>query len=217
MRTPKKRRTARAPNRIIATQSDEATGARYQLEHVYCGKKTCTRCPHGPYWYAYLWAGPRTRSVYIGRTLKVLTPLETSAIRELARHPVPGNDPQQQLAALAKRAGLAANSRELVALLNSERSHGRRLRLLTAMILERDAAAPLKAPLHKTPRQRARGTTQTQRLEAVVTPRARRQAGRGKTVRRQRHTRRVDATVASRLGGRRKAAKAVGRYFDATK
>ena len=41
----------------------------YRLEHVKCGKNTCTRCPHGPYWYAYWREGGRLRSRYIGRNL----------------------------------------------------------------------------------------------------------------------------------------------------
>ena len=34
-----------------------------------CGKANCTRCPHGPYWYAYWKEGGRTRSRYVGRVL----------------------------------------------------------------------------------------------------------------------------------------------------
>ncbi|MFA5891197.1 MAG: hypothetical protein WDA27_09655 [Actinomycetota bacterium] len=41
----------------------------YRLEHVRCGKRGCTRCPHGPYWYAYWREGGRLRSRYIGKTL----------------------------------------------------------------------------------------------------------------------------------------------------
>lgn len=41
----------------------------YRQEHVSCGKPGCTRCPHGPYWYAYWREGGRVRSRYIGRTL----------------------------------------------------------------------------------------------------------------------------------------------------
>ena len=45
------------------------TGVTYRLEHVRCGKRGCTRCPHGPYWYAYWREGGRLRSRYIGKTL----------------------------------------------------------------------------------------------------------------------------------------------------
>lgn len=41
----------------------------YRLEPVRCGKRGCTTCPHGPYWYAYWREGGRLRSRYIGKTL----------------------------------------------------------------------------------------------------------------------------------------------------
>lgn len=41
----------------------------YRQEHVRCGKEHCTRCPHGPYWYAYWKEEGRTRKRYIGRHL----------------------------------------------------------------------------------------------------------------------------------------------------
>lgn len=41
----------------------------YRLEEVRCGKPGCTKCPHGPYWYAYWREGGRVRSRYIGRRL----------------------------------------------------------------------------------------------------------------------------------------------------
>ncbi len=41
----------------------------FRYETVRCGKENCTRCPHGPYWYAYWKEGGRTRSRYIGRSL----------------------------------------------------------------------------------------------------------------------------------------------------
>ncbi len=34
---------------------------------VKCGKAACTRCPHGPYWYAYWNEDGRRRSCYLGR------------------------------------------------------------------------------------------------------------------------------------------------------
>src|SRR5207249_2499036 len=39
----------------------------YRREEVRCGKANCTRCPHGPYWYAYWREGGRLRSRYIGK------------------------------------------------------------------------------------------------------------------------------------------------------
>ncbi len=41
----------------------------FRYETVRCGKDNCSRCPHGPYWYAYWKEGGRTRSRYIGRSL----------------------------------------------------------------------------------------------------------------------------------------------------
>ena len=41
----------------------------YRLQSVRCGKRGCTRCPHGPYWYAYWREGGRVRTRYIGKDL----------------------------------------------------------------------------------------------------------------------------------------------------
>ena len=41
----------------------------FRQERVRCGRTTCTRCPHGPYWYAYWREGGRLRSRYIGKHL----------------------------------------------------------------------------------------------------------------------------------------------------
>jgi hypothetical protein len=38
----------------------------YRREEVRCGKPNCTRCPHGPYWYAYWREDGRLRSRYLG-------------------------------------------------------------------------------------------------------------------------------------------------------
>jgi hypothetical protein len=38
----------------------------YRREEVRCGKANCTRCPHGPYWYAYWREGGKLRSRYLG-------------------------------------------------------------------------------------------------------------------------------------------------------
>ena len=48
----------------------EETGAvTYRLESVKCGKPGCTKCPHGPYWYAYYREDGKVRSRYIGPEL----------------------------------------------------------------------------------------------------------------------------------------------------
>jgi hypothetical protein len=36
---------------------------------VQCGKRGCTKCPHGPYWYAYWTENGKRRSRYVGRLL----------------------------------------------------------------------------------------------------------------------------------------------------
>jgi hypothetical protein len=41
----------------------------YRQQTVRCGKRGCTRCPHGPYWYAYWREEGRLRSRYIGKDL----------------------------------------------------------------------------------------------------------------------------------------------------
>ncbi len=41
----------------------------YRRQHVRCGKEGCTRCPHGPYWYAYWREDGRLRSRYVGKEL----------------------------------------------------------------------------------------------------------------------------------------------------
>ncbi|MFT5222712.1 MAG: hypothetical protein ACI867_001018 [Glaciecola sp.] len=45
------------------------TTVTYRQEHVKCGKRGCTRCPHGPYWYGYWKQDGKSRSQYIGRRL----------------------------------------------------------------------------------------------------------------------------------------------------
>lgn len=37
---------------------------------VRCGKMGCTRCPHGPYWYAYWSEGGKRRSRYVGKLVE---------------------------------------------------------------------------------------------------------------------------------------------------
>ena len=42
---------------------------RLRERTVRCGKRECTSCPHGPYWYAFWTEDGRRRSRYIGRLL----------------------------------------------------------------------------------------------------------------------------------------------------
>lgn len=36
-------------------------------QEVRCGKPNCTKCPHGPYWYAYWREDGRRRTRYLGK------------------------------------------------------------------------------------------------------------------------------------------------------
>lgn len=49
-----------------ADRVPDGTKISYRREEVRCGKSNCTRCPHGPYWYAYWREGGRLRSKYLG-------------------------------------------------------------------------------------------------------------------------------------------------------
>lgn len=50
---------------------DDGDGPRvgYRQQSVRCGKPSCTRCPHGPYWYAYWREGGKVRTRYVGKAL----------------------------------------------------------------------------------------------------------------------------------------------------
>jgi hypothetical protein len=47
----------------------EDTNVSLRKQMVRCGKAGCTKCPHGPYWYAYWTEGGKRRSRYVGRLL----------------------------------------------------------------------------------------------------------------------------------------------------
>ncbi len=66
-RVVQERRASLARPAVHAQQTFGSITFRY--ETVRCGKANCTRCPHGPYWYAYWKEGGRTRSRYVGRVL----------------------------------------------------------------------------------------------------------------------------------------------------
>ncbi|HLF60423.1 MAG TPA: hypothetical protein VI980_04520 [Acidimicrobiia bacterium] len=50
--------------------TDDHPQVRLRKQAVRCGKAGCTRCPHGPYWYAYWTEEGRRRSRYVGRLLE---------------------------------------------------------------------------------------------------------------------------------------------------
>ena len=56
-----------------------------QQEFVPCGKRNCSRCPHGPYWYGYIWAGGKKRAIYIGKDLMSWAMKKGPALLERAR------------------------------------------------------------------------------------------------------------------------------------
>jgi hypothetical protein len=56
--------------RLEARGVDFAEGSprvRLRQQWVRCGKRACTTCPHGPYWYAYWREDGRRRSRYVGK------------------------------------------------------------------------------------------------------------------------------------------------------
>lgn len=55
--------------RTGAIQPGGAPNVSLRSQMVRCGKQGCTRCPHGPYWYAYWTEDGRRRSRYVGRLL----------------------------------------------------------------------------------------------------------------------------------------------------
>lgn len=58
---------ARLEGQGVALGDPAGSKVSLRKQEVRCGKPTCTRCPHGPYWYAYWWEDGRRRSRYIGK------------------------------------------------------------------------------------------------------------------------------------------------------
>lgn len=59
--------TARLERRGVALGDNSASKVSLRRQLVRCGKASCTRCPHGPYYYAYWWEEGRRRSRYVGK------------------------------------------------------------------------------------------------------------------------------------------------------
>jgi hypothetical protein len=53
--------------RVVSSFRDGAVVFRQMW--VRCGKRTCTKCPHGPYWYAAVVKRGKWREIYIGKRL----------------------------------------------------------------------------------------------------------------------------------------------------
>ena len=52
----------------IESSAEPKVSLRQQM--VRCGKTGCTKCPHGPYWYAYWTENGSRKSRYVGRLLE---------------------------------------------------------------------------------------------------------------------------------------------------
>ena len=59
--------TARLEKSGVSLANGVDRGFRLREQMIRCGKPSCGRCPHGPYWYAYWREDGRRRSRYIGR------------------------------------------------------------------------------------------------------------------------------------------------------
>jgi hypothetical protein len=53
--------------RRISPQSSVEPRVSLRQQMVRCGKQGCTKCPHGPYWYAHWTEDGRRRTRYVGR------------------------------------------------------------------------------------------------------------------------------------------------------
>lgn len=49
--------------------ADDGPTVTFRRQSVRCGKQSCSRCPHGPYWYAAWREDGKVRTRYIGKTL----------------------------------------------------------------------------------------------------------------------------------------------------
>ena len=58
---------ARLQARGVALPAEGAPKVTLRQQQVRCGKAGCTKCPHGPYWYAYWREDGKRRSRYVGR------------------------------------------------------------------------------------------------------------------------------------------------------
>jgi hypothetical protein len=54
---------------LVVEQPPGVGAVTYRRQPVTCSKPGCTRCPHGPYWYAYWREDGKQRSRYIGKAL----------------------------------------------------------------------------------------------------------------------------------------------------
>jgi len=58
---------ARLENRGVSFATGSGPNVRLREQWVRCGKQACSKCPHGPYWYALWREDGRRRSRYVGK------------------------------------------------------------------------------------------------------------------------------------------------------
>jgi len=56
--------------REVVGESLHDRGWTLMRMRVPCGRKTCRKCPHGPYWYAQRRMGRHVVEQYVGKTLE---------------------------------------------------------------------------------------------------------------------------------------------------
>jgi len=56
---------------LIDNKLDIKTNSKisYRTKNIKCGKETCAKCPHGPYWYAEWTENGKRKSKYLGKRL----------------------------------------------------------------------------------------------------------------------------------------------------
>lgn len=59
-------------------------GLTYRLERVFCGKRNCHKCPHGPYWYVYGRRGGKPWCRYIGKSLANMSEKKGDELRSVS-------------------------------------------------------------------------------------------------------------------------------------
>jgi len=70
---------ARLENRGFSFEAASGPNVSLREQWVRCGKEACSRCPHGPYWYAFWSEDGRRRSRYVGKLdEETVNPVENS-------------------------------------------------------------------------------------------------------------------------------------------
>lgn len=77
-------------------------GVVYQPRFIRCKRAGCTKCPHGPYWYAFTRSAGKLRSHYVGKHLPIDLPQsEVYELMRKLRHAMDENE-RHKVAALAE-------------------------------------------------------------------------------------------------------------------